>query len=104
MFSLRAKYIKTKPWKSKRFYQNDIVNSFGVSLYLCATACVSSNYHHGWMRNCIGCKYEAFPWCASFCLMAPAVIDVKSHWLHRFGFSPLCVIMCVFRLFARLEE
>ena len=47
-------------------------------------------------------KYRYFSgfWYSMCVLKLPAREDAKSHWLHLFDFSPLCVFMCFFKLTA----
>ena len=45
--------------------------------------------------------FDVSPLCIIMCLLKwPAWEDAKSHWLHLFDFSRLCVFMCFFKLSA----
>ena len=101
---------------------------------ICACSSVSSNGLLGKMHSHFGCIYLAFPhyvlknvssnglpermqshtditfvWLFSTvrfkCLLKlPSREDAKSHWLHLFDFSPLCVFECVLKLPAWEDE
>ena len=68
--------------------------------YICLTHCVLSNvswnFFHGKRNSNTGCICLTF---STVCFQMTPQIDVmrkktKSHWLHLFDFSPLCVFKC----------
>ena len=65
----------------------------------CAFSYVSSNGLPEKMRNHTGCICLTFSHCVFSNVSWPAWIDEKSHWLHLFDFTPLCVIKRLLKSF-----
>ena len=73
-------------------------------IYLAFLHCVFSNVCskclHKRIQSCTGCIcLTFFPlWLVKCLLKAPAQQKGYSHWLHLFGFPPLCVFKCLFKV------